>query len=234
MERTARTVAAIERGADMAVVRDAVRAHAAPLGYDRFVLYSASPAKDGILDHLYWVEGDWFGEGEAVDAATYVRRCPVTRHILETEDPFFWTKSGRKGVETYRVVASPRGSGLHGLQVPVFGRGGLRGAMSYGGRRIDASLPARLSLTLVATAAFARARRLLAFESEPAKPQLSAREQEVLRWVAAGRRQSEIALLLGLSDRTVENHLRRIRHRLGATTTAQAVLATVSPDEKRA
>jgi LuxR family quorum sensing-dependent transcriptional regulator len=54
-------------------------------------------------------------------------------------------------------------------------------------------------------------------------PRLSEREMEVIRWVASGRRQADIALLLGLSERTVENHLRRIRQRLGAASTAQAV-----------
>ncbi|MEI9402684.1 helix-turn-helix domain-containing protein [Mesorhizobium argentiipisi] len=44
----------------------------------------------------------------------------------------------------------------------------------------------------------------------------------MLRWIAAGRRQVDIAATLGLSERTVENHLRRIRLRLGVATTAQA------------
>lgn len=39
----------------------------------------------------------------------------------------------------------------------------------------------------------------------------------------AGRRQVEIAAILGISERTIENHLRRIRKRLGVTTTAQAI-----------
>nr|WP_280530696.1 LuxR C-terminal-related transcriptional regulator [Paraburkholderia sacchari] len=38
--------------------------------------------------------------------------------------------------------------------------------------------------------------------------------------MAAGRRQAEIAPALGLSERTVENHLRNARRRLGVTTTA--------------
>lgn len=53
--------------------------------------------------------------------------------------------------------------------------------------------------------------------------QLSKRECEVLAWTAVGRRQADIAATLGLSIRTVENHLRRARHRLGVATTAEAV-----------
>ena len=57
--------------------------------------------------------------------------------------------------------------------------------------------------------------------------QLSEREREVLNWVAAGRRQADIAATLGLSERTIENHLRRIRRKLRARTTAEAVQIAV-------
>ena len=49
----------------------------------------------------------------------------------------------------------------------------------------------------------------------------------MLSWTAAGHRQVDIAAILGLSERTVENHLRRIRKRLGASTTAQAIRAAI-------
>ena len=58
-------------------------------------------------------------------------------------------------------------------------------------------------------------------------PRLSGRELQVMRSVASGRRQTDIALMLGLSEPTVENHLRRIRKRLGATSTAQAMQLVV-------
>jgi DNA-binding CsgD family transcriptional regulator len=60
---------------------------------------------------------------------------------------------------------------------------------------------------------------------------LSPREREVLRWIAAGRRQTDIAATLGLSERTVENHLRRIRLRLAVATTAQAVKVAIQSGE---
>jgi LuxR family transcriptional regulator (chaperone HchA-associated) len=221
--RVVTTIAAIERSADMSTLRHAVRAFAGPLGYDRFVLYAAPPPGDGIVERLLWLEGDWFGGGDEVDPETYLARCPVNRHVLETDHPFFWTKTRRAGHETYRIVRQPHGPGIHGLQVPVFGHVGLVGAASFGGMSIDSSTDARLALTLVATAASRTALSLSNSNTSASTARLSARELEVIRWVASGRRQSDIATLLGLSERTIENHLRRVRKRLGAASTAQAV-----------
>lgn len=54
-------VAAIERSADMDALRESVRLFAGRLGYDRFILYTASPGdspEDRVVGHLLWVEGD--------------------------------------------------------------------------------------------------------------------------------------------------------------------------------
>ncbi|KAA0180508.1 LuxR family transcriptional regulator [Cupriavidus gilardii] len=231
VEAAFRTALVIEGARTLATIKSEVRAFSAPLGYDRFVLFSATAARDDAVQSIYWIEGDWFGTGEQVDAETYIRRCPVTRHILEAHEPFFWTKTTGKEGELYRIVRIPQGSGIHGLQVPVFGPLGLEGALSLGGERIDASPHARLALKLIAEAAFLAARKLL--ESPPGNEigALSGREREILAWTAAGRRQSDIAATLGLSERTVENHLRRIRKRLGVATTAQAIRVAIRNGE---
>ncbi|HEM7577430.1 TPA: LuxR C-terminal-related transcriptional regulator [Serratia marcescens] len=203
------TALAMDHERTLSAIQGRVRAFAAPFGFDRFVLFSASATAEAGIEHIYWVEGDWFGDGEAVDALTYVRHCPVTRHMLRASEPFFWTKTRAQQGERYRIVRTPRGAGLHGVQIPVFGPAGLEGAVSLGGERIDTSPPVRLS----------------------------AREREVLSWTAIGRRQADIAAMLGLSERTVENHLRRIRQRLGAATTAQAIgvairLGEIAPERR--
>lgn len=231
---SAAAVAAIEGSMDADTLHATVRAFAAPFGYDRFVIYTAPPPGDGAVDRILWLEGDWFGDGHKVGAATYLSRCPVNRHVLETDRPFFWTKSGGPHAETYRVVPHPQGRGIHGLQVPVFSHAGLAGAVSLGGRTIDSAIDTRLALTLIGTTAFHVAERLAGPMVAHAVPQLSAREREVIRWIASGRRQADVAALLGLSERTIENHLRRIRNRLGAASTAQAIHLLVRAGELNA
>ncbi|WP_076860378.1 PA1136 family autoinducer-binding transcriptional regulator [Bradyrhizobium mercantei] len=231
MDRYIEAVVAIEGSESLPTIQAAVRAASVPLGYDRFVMFSASPAREDLVDSIYWVEGDWFGKGVTVDAETYVRHCPVTRNFLNVDEPFFWTKVLSARGEKYRVVRTPRGPGFHGLQVPVFGRTGLEGAMSFAGTRIDASAPARVALTMIGAAAFRAARRLIEAREPNGASSLSPREREVLRWISAGRRQADIAASLGLSERTVENHLRRARLRLGVATTAQAIRLAIRSGE---
>lgn len=57
--------------------------------------------------------------------------------------------------------------------------------------------------------------------SDGARPDLSARELEVLRHVAAGRSTAEIAEILNRSVKTVESHKQSLKTKLGAETPAQ-------------
>lgn len=52
---------------------------------------------------------------------------------------------------------------------------------------------------------------------------LSLRQTEVLRLTAAGCTEREVGLRLGVAPATVRGHLARVRARLGARSTAQAV-----------
>lgn len=54
--------------------------------------------------------------------------------------------------------------------------------------------------------------------------ELSRREQEVLDLVAEGRRDREIASMLGISSTTAKNHVKSILEKLGAMNRTQAVL----------
>jgi DNA-binding CsgD family transcriptional regulator len=53
--------------------------------------------------------------------------------------------------------------------------------------------------------------------------QLTLREREVLELLASGRRYKEAAHELGISKRTVEEHLQRAQRKLGAETLTQAI-----------
>jgi NarL family two-component system response regulator LiaR len=67
------------------------------------------------------------------------------------------------------------------------------------------------------------AARLVARVARPAAPALTARELEVLRLVAQGRANKEIAAAIGVTERTVKFHLSAIMGRLGAANRTEAV-----------
>jgi DNA-binding NarL/FixJ family response regulator len=76
-------------------------------------------------------------------------------------------------------------------------------------------------------------------EDAAALAALTAREREVLREVAHGRSNAQIAQLFFVSEGTVKTHLNRILAKLGARDRAQAVIAAyeaglVRPGEQRA
>ncbi|HYH07256.1 MAG TPA: response regulator transcription factor [Thermoanaerobaculia bacterium] len=77
-------------------------------------------------------------------------------------------------------------------------------AVARGDRHVDARIAARVD-------ALSRA------------PRLSPREREVLRLVAAGRSNKEIAHDLGVTERTVKFHVTAIFNKLGAENRASAV-----------
>jgi len=54
-------------------------------------------------------------------------------------------------------------------------------------------------------------------------PQLSPRELECLKWTAAGKPHTEIAIILNLSEHTVRSYLKSVRVKLDSVTLAQAV-----------
>jgi DNA-binding NarL/FixJ family response regulator len=58
-------------------------------------------------------------------------------------------------------------------------------------------------------------------------PRLSEREREVLRHVAAGRSNKEIATALAIAERTVKFHVTAIFNKLGAENRAQAVAIAI-------
>ena len=66
-------------------------------------------------------------------------------------------------------------------------------------------------------------RKSLNEEPEPSKPFLSEREKQLLRLVAEGRRNKEIATLLSISSKSVEAYRSRVMKKLGCSSSAELV-----------
>jgi DNA-binding CsgD family transcriptional regulator len=57
---------------------------------------------------------------------------------------------------------------------------------------------------------------------------LSPREREVLHWLAEGKRDGEIAVILGIAPRTVTTHVERVLAKLGVRNRTAAATLGVS------
>lgn len=91
---------------------------------------------------------------------------------------------------------------------------------------VDAWLPEAADAILVlATLAH---RTLTALPWPRPRGDLTARQREVLEWVAEGKTTADIACILGLTPATVEKHLRLARLCLGVETTAHALVRATS------
>ena len=66
--------------------------------------------------------------------------------------------------------------------------------------------------------------RVVAALNEPAGPELTPREREVLDLIARGLSNKRIALELGLSEKTVKTHVGHVLAKLGVTDRTQAAL----------
>ncbi|MDR3417007.1 MAG: response regulator transcription factor [Nevskia sp.] len=74
----------------------------------------------------------------------------------------------------------------------------------------------------------ARLARVARMEIWPQQVELSEREVQALTWSARGKTSDEIALILGLSKRTVDFHVDNARAKLGVATRIQAVVKAVT------
>ncbi len=59
----------------------------------------------------------------------------------------------------------------------------------------------------------------------PANPPLTPREREVLHWLAEGKRDGEIAVIVQAKERTIKQHVRAILRKLGVETRTAAAAA---------
>jgi DNA-binding CsgD family transcriptional regulator len=69
---------------------------------------------------------------------------------------------------------------------------------------------------------------------DPAPSELTARECDVLQWLACGKTDADIAALLSISPRTVHKHLEHIYVKLGVETRTAAVMRFLAVRESRA
>lgn len=221
--------ACIEAGSDVAAVAAAFADAIAPCGYTHSVLAAFLPADRGPPPYVF------FSNTPDVWRQTYLdnNMSAIDSVIAESRRriaPFTWAEllaMRPEPPEEEPLSAFSAACGLEdGFVVPIHGPGGYVAVASLLSTHV---LPSptpeqRAWLYMLSFLAHERCRALK--NVDPGGPQiekLTARENDCLRWVAAGKSDWEIGRILGIAPTTVKFHVERARRKLGAHSRTQAV-----------
>jgi DNA-binding CsgD family transcriptional regulator len=168
------------------------------------------------------------GFEDAFLSAPDQKRDPVMQRVKSFSRPVFWSQ---------RTYVDADAADLWEIQAPFGYKTGICVALHLrDGKHVvvgierDHALPksdARLvrllaDVQLLAVHAQDAALRLL--DTVSASPRLTARESEILRWLLAGKTNSVIAQIVGLSENTVEFHVKNILRKLETPNRHAAVI----------
>jgi LuxR family transcriptional regulator, quorum-sensing system regulator BjaR1 len=163
------------------------------------------------------------------DEKSFTARSPAIVEARRRLTPFTWCeiKEQRPQSASEREVwdTVQEWGFRDGFVVPVHGPGGYFATISAASTEHDLDLTGvtRRRLWMIALLTHERCLALCPFAQDDKTSELTAREWECLRWVAAGETDWEIGVILSISSATVRFHIDRARLKLGASTRSQAV-----------
>lgn len=152
---------------------------------------------------------------------------PLVAALRSTTLPVSWdidaVNSARKDGAEARAIALFREFGLiTGTCFPVHDVRGRRGAVSFAGERESCTLGEQVQLSWLCNLIFQQVHESRS-EGERALPKLTERETQCLVWTAAGKTSPEIAVILSLSEHTINHYLASACQKLSAVNRAHAV-----------
>ncbi len=154
---------------------------------------------------------------------------PIPEFAERRHAPFRWSELEELTQLTEaerRFLDRRRASGVgDGIAIQVFGphqRNGCFG-IGFGDRTREASAQEIRELQIACQLAHLRYCAMVEVEAKPDHG-LSTRESEILQWIAKGKSNASIAGILGISNHTVDTHVRRIFAKLGAADRVTAAI----------
>jgi DNA-binding CsgD family transcriptional regulator len=111
----------------------------------------------------------------------------------------------------------------HAMALPIYVRDGMLVSFVLNRTRRNFSDRERALLDLV------RPSLARLYNKIEALKRVSAREAEVLRWVAAGKSDAQIGAILGISARTAQKHLQNLYQKLGVENRTAAAMRVLRP-----
>jgi DNA-binding CsgD family transcriptional regulator len=171
----------------------------------------------------------------------YLDDDPVVSRFLCDRRPFIWSQLG--GLDDLnrrqrRLFDEARDAGLsNGITVPIHGRAGVAALSAIpDGRAREAEadrnqqLLRLMGLPYHMAACSALLEKSLTGDSSRRRSLLSPRETEVLQWTAKGKSTWEIAVVLGISEKSIEFHMEAAKRKLQVFNRTHAVAKAIMLD----
>jgi DNA-binding CsgD family transcriptional regulator len=221
-------VAQLELARTISEMKAILSATLAKIGFKHFA-YHVIRANEIIgekLPHIITTyPADWI---QHYFSSQYLDEDPVVAEALRRRLSFLWSDVGTSAALSRRqrkLMKEARDAGIAGgLTIPIIGRGVDAAALNVvpdlsDSRATAALLRYRPLLQVLAIHFHRRARsklleRALTGGSPRRLSLLSAREREVLEWIARGKSTWEIAQILGVSEKGVEFHVENAKRKL--------------------
>jgi DNA-binding CsgD family transcriptional regulator len=157
----------------------------------------------------------------------YAGQSQIVREVLRTDRPYSWGDVVARGVDNQqkRIKDEAGDFGLDdGLFTPIRWHDGSYAAVALAGSKPQLDDRFVRTSASVVSGYFAVESRRLACGPGKIAPLLSARQRECLAWVRQGKSSGVIGDILGLSVRTVDEHLAEACRKLGVRTRVQAAV----------
>lgn len=170
----------------------------------------------------------WRSWGRHYVRNAYWQDDPAVKLLLAQARPFAWSEAlaqyRSRGAEAVMGACFEHTGCREGFVVPVRDADGAVLTATFAGPALDLGPEVRRALHLAGTYFVLRGREIVQ-GADPTPPcPLSARQVDCLRWVRAGKTDAEIGVLLGISARTVHNHLEKAKAILNTPKRAVAAL----------
>ncbi len=170
---------------------------------------------------------DWFAR---YAENNFVQFDPVIYRTKISNDAFVWSEAldeQRLSKGARRVMnEATEFRMLNGFSVPLHGIQGLQAIVTFSAEVVDLSDEMRATLQLIAIYAHNRLRGMLHEETMKLPRErlnITPREQEIIKWVSAGKNAWETAQILSISEKTVRHQIEHIRQKMNVVNVAQMI-----------
>jgi LuxR family transcriptional regulator, quorum-sensing system regulator BjaR1 len=163
----------------------------------------------------------------------YLVRDPLVTELRNSLQPYSWNDVRRRrklSKAEANIMDEGRDFGVEdGIIIPIVTLSGSLSVFSPAGSSPDLSQRARSALEIIGIYSQQALKRALIRDQreEAAHTPLTPREREIMQWVAVGKSDEEIGLLLSIGTATVTTHVESAKRKLDAFRRTYAVVQAI-------